>query len=120
MKTSGVRAWIRPLLPTLLLVALAACATRSVPRSPSSESAPSPRAAAAPRPPIAVMLEEDPPLPGEANARWQLWPGLAPDVPSGAPGGHPQHGPPSGEPDERERPDSRGAHEHDAHPGGGR
>jgi hypothetical protein len=91
---------------------LLACATRSVPRDPPASSAASPRAEAAPATPAAVVLREDPPLPGEADADWGLWPGLEPDV--RAPEGHEDHRGHAPRPDGAAGP---APHEHDAHDG---
>jgi len=69
--------------------AAVACATRSVP--------PAPAPAAQRLQPVAEVLTADPPLPGDPDASWDRWPGLAPSaepVP-GHPAQHEGHdGPP--------------------------
>jgi hypothetical protein len=68
-----------------------ACAAPRLPREYPAGSPASPRAEAAPVPAVAPMLRGDPPLPGDARAAWDEWPGLEREVTGGAhrgPAGH--------------------------------
>jgi cobalt-zinc-cadmium efflux system outer membrane protein len=79
-------------IATLALVGLGACAPRGVP----STFVTTPPAAESPPPRVAVMLAEDPPLPGEDTS---LWPGLEPaDAPVADPHAHHRHPPSAGSP----------------------
>jgi hypothetical protein len=82
-----------PIFQTGTCAALAAAAVAVACATPRTrdlppESAASPRADVAPPLPVGAVLEEDPPLPGDASARWDRWPGLARE----APAGHAGHG----------------------------
>lgn len=89
-------------------VLASACAAPRVPSEYPPGSPASAQAEAAPTAPVAPMLRDDPPLPGDDRAEWQQWPGLDRSVKSEHTGHGDAHGdrpasdaPPPEEPEHR-------------------